>query len=104
MDSKFNSAGGANVEQVENQAKTGPPILDASLNPSETVSYGEQGIKGLISSPYIFGAALLASMGGFSFGYDQLRPPLPSRLAALCSVTLQIGPRREPGQRDEPAR
>lgn len=74
MDSKFVSAGEANVEQVENQAK-GAPILDPSLNPSETVSYGKQGIRGLISSPYIFGAALLASMGGFSFGYDQLRPP-----------------------------
>lgn len=74
MDSKFVSAGEANVEQVENQAK-GAPILDASLNPSETVSYGKQGIRGLISSPYIFGAALLASMGGFSFGYDQLRSP-----------------------------
>ncbi|KAK7724627.1 hypothetical protein SLS63_008607 [Diaporthe eres] len=71
MDSKFVSAGEANVEQVENQAKGGAPILDASLNPSETVSYGKQGIRGLISSPYIFGAALLASMGGFSFGYDQ---------------------------------
>lgn len=75
MDSKFVSAGEANVEQVENQAKGDAPILDAALNPSETVSYGKEGIRGLISSPYIFGAALLASMGGFSFGYDQLRPP-----------------------------
>ncbi|KAI3390619.1 hypothetical protein diail_9081 [Diaporthe ilicicola] len=78
MDSKFVSAGEANVEQVEHQGKGGPPILDASLNPSETVSYGKQGISGLISSPFIFGAALIASMGGFSFGYDHLRPPLPS--------------------------
>lgn len=78
MDSKFVSAGEANVEQVENQAKGDAPILDAALNPSETVSYGKEGIRGLISSPYIFGAALLASMGGFSFGYDQLRPPTAS--------------------------
>lgn len=78
MDSKFVSAGEANVEQVENQAKGNVPILDAALNPSETVSYGKEGIRGLLSSPYIFGAALLASMGGFSFGYDQLRPLLPS--------------------------
>lgn len=54
MDSKFISAGEANVEQVENQAKGGAPILDPSLNPSETVSYGKQGIVGPMSSPYIF--------------------------------------------------
>lgn len=82
MDSKFITAGEANVEQVENQAKGGAPILDASLNPSETVSYGKEGIRGLMSSPYIFGAALLASMGGFSFGYDQLRPPRSQRVTA----------------------
>ncbi|KAI9696191.1 MAG: hypothetical protein M1820_008259 [Bogoriella megaspora] len=38
---------------------------------AEEVSYGPSGIKGLISSPYIFGAAFLASLGGYSFGYDQ---------------------------------
>lgn len=35
------------------------------------VSYGKKGVPGLIGSPYVFGAACLASMGGFSFGYDQ---------------------------------
>lgn len=35
------------------------------------ISYGKSGIPGLIGSPYVFGAALLASLGGFSFGYDQ---------------------------------
>lgn len=38
---------------------------------AENVSYGPGGIKGIISSPYVFGAAFLASLGGFSFGYDQ---------------------------------
>lgn len=38
---------------------------------AEHVSYGPSGVRGLISSPYVFGAALLASLGGFSFGYDQ---------------------------------
>lgn len=37
----------------------------------EKLNYGNNGLKGLISSPYVFGAAFLASMGGFSFGYDQ---------------------------------
>ncbi|RMJ05048.1 hypothetical protein CDV36_014278 [Fusarium kuroshium] len=35
------------------------------------ISYDNNGIAGIIRSPYVFGAALLASFGGFSFGYDQ---------------------------------
>lgn len=38
---------------------------------AEEVSYGPGGIKGLASNPFVFGAAFLASLGGFSFGYDQ---------------------------------
>ncbi|KAI1455137.1 general substrate transporter [Annulohypoxylon moriforme] len=38
---------------------------------STTISYDNKGISGVIRSPYVFGAALLASFGGFSFGYDQ---------------------------------
>ncbi|KAG2003981.1 hypothetical protein GB937_009218 [Aspergillus fischeri] len=33
-------------------------------------SYGSSGVKGLLSSKYVFGAAVLASLGGFSMGYD----------------------------------
>ncbi|KAL2410963.1 High-affinity glucose transporter [Exophiala dermatitidis] len=35
------------------------------------ISYDNTGISGIVRSPYVFGAALLASFGGFSFGYDQ---------------------------------
>lgn len=35
------------------------------------VSYGPNGVRGILSSGYVFGAAALASLGGFSFGYDQ---------------------------------
>lgn len=35
------------------------------------IDYDINGISGIIRSPYVFGAALLASFGGFSFGYDQ---------------------------------
>ncbi|KAF2146198.1 uncharacterized protein K452DRAFT_315426 [Aplosporella prunicola CBS 121167] len=38
---------------------------------AEDVSYGPGGIRGIIASPYVCGAAFLASLGGFSFGYDQ---------------------------------
>ncbi|KAF4242119.1 hypothetical protein CNMCM8980_000447 [Aspergillus fumigatiaffinis] len=34
----------------------------------QSVSYGSSGVKGLLSSKYVFGAALLASLGGFSMG------------------------------------
>lgn len=35
------------------------------------LAYGPDGVRGLFSSGYVFGAAFLASLGGFSFGYDQ---------------------------------
>lgn len=38
---------------------------------ADRTSYGPSGLKGLTSSPTVFGAAFLASLGGFSFGYDQ---------------------------------
>jgi hypothetical protein len=34
-------------------------------------AYGSLGIRGMFESPYVSGAAALASLGGFSFGYDQ---------------------------------
>ncbi|KAK8185398.1 general substrate transporter [Phyllosticta capitalensis] len=37
----------------------------------EDVSYGPGGFRGIIASPFVCGAAFLASLGGFSFGYDQ---------------------------------
>lgn len=37
----------------------------------DEVSYGPTGIQGVFSSWYVSGAAFLASLGGFSFGYDQ---------------------------------
>lgn len=60
----------AKSQHIEN----GLEPVDTALTPdilAENVSYGPSGIKGLISSPYVFGAAFLASLGGFSFGYDQ---------------------------------
>lgn len=38
---------------------------------AEDVAYGPDGLRGLIGSGYVLGAAGLASLGGFSFGYDQ---------------------------------
>ncbi|KAF7166882.1 hypothetical protein CNMCM6106_002526 [Aspergillus hiratsukae] len=36
----------------------------------QSISYGSAGVAGLLSSKYVFGAAVLASLGGFSMGYD----------------------------------
>ncbi|KAJ5368519.1 uncharacterized protein N7496_008279 [Penicillium cataractarum] len=38
---------------------------------ADSVAYGPGGMRGLFSNGYVFGAAFLASLGGFSFGYDQ---------------------------------
>ncbi|PYI21799.1 MFS monosaccharide transporter [Aspergillus violaceofuscus CBS 115571] len=46
-------------------------ILDVDALNVEEPSYGPDGIRGLFSSGYVLGAAFLASLGGFSFGYDQ---------------------------------
>lgn len=57
------------AENLEDSA-----IGDTITSPDDLlheVSYGKKGVLGLIGSPYVFGAACLASMGGFSFGYDQ---------------------------------
>ncbi|KAI1839769.1 hypothetical protein JX266_014022 [Neoarthrinium moseri] len=35
------------------------------------VVYGPSGVRGLVGSANVLGAAFLASLGGFSFGYDQ---------------------------------
>jgi uncharacterized membrane protein len=43
----------------------------ADIDVFEEVSYGRHDIRGVFESPYVFGAGLLASLGGFSFGYDQ---------------------------------
>ncbi|CAG7560632.1 unnamed protein product [Fusarium equiseti] len=51
-------------------ASDGPEHLEAGIANTE-ISYDNNGLTGIIRSPYIFGAALLASFGGFSFGYDQ---------------------------------
>ncbi|PNP78765.1 hypothetical protein FNYG_07907 [Fusarium nygamai] len=57
------------VENIED------PFTSSSNAPivflDEEISYGKGGIHGVVQSPYIFGAAFLTSMGGFSFGYDQ---------------------------------
>lgn len=45
--------------------------VDLPTNLADEVSYGKNGFMGIIESPFVFGAAMLASLGGFSFGYDQ---------------------------------
>ena len=53
---------------VENAYST---VSDQDPFNYEKLNYGNNGLSGILSSPYVFGAAFLASMGGFSFGYDQ---------------------------------
>ncbi|KAK2600063.1 hypothetical protein QQS21_005227 [Conoideocrella luteorostrata] len=59
---------------VESNSKAtlsdGPEHVEDGPSHAE-LSYDNRGIASIARSPYVFGAALLASFGGFSFGYDQ---------------------------------
>jgi hypothetical protein len=39
--------------------------------PEDVIRYDDKGLSGILRSPYVFGAAALASLGGFSFGYGK---------------------------------
>ncbi|KAG9562645.1 hexose carrier protein, partial [Aureobasidium melanogenum] len=64
----YPSPGKEKNEHIE-VAESGPKTM--VLSETQILSYGKNGIAGIVSSGYIFGIAFLASMGGFSFGYDQ---------------------------------
>lgn len=62
-------------DTAENAAKKASFFHDedeADVNPNsavEDITYESNGLKGIVNSPYVCGAALLASFGGLSFGY-----------------------------------
>ena len=58
----------ATTERVE---VVGASQSSVATDGDTKLSYGSGGLKGVVESPYIFMVAFLASMGGFSFGYDQ---------------------------------
>lgn len=47
------------------------PTSNLPTTLANDVAYGPSGVAGIIKSPFVAAAALLASLGGFSFGYDQ---------------------------------
>ncbi len=63
------------VESLQEQQKAASRRASAVLTEYEHLSYGAGGLKGLVQSPYVFAAAFVASMGGFSFGYGELDLP-----------------------------
>lgn len=60
----------ASVQNVE-EASASPAMELSSNDRRQNLAYGRNGVLGLFDSWFVFGAALLASLGGFSFGYDQ---------------------------------
>lgn len=50
----------------------------------EPISYGYNGVRAWLSSPFVFGAAFLASMGGFSYGYG--KPSQGSNHIKTCPI------------------
>lgn len=59
------------AEHVENESLQAVNTAELPTTLAGNVSYGPSGVKGLVASPYVLATAFLASMGGFSFGYDQ---------------------------------
>lgn len=56
---------GSSVEHKES------PSNNTGNTCAESIAYGPSGVRGLVGNLYVFGATSLASLGGFSFGYDQ---------------------------------
>ncbi|KAJ4299233.1 hypothetical protein N0V90_004477 [Kalmusia sp. IMI 367209] len=55
-------------EKLERGVET---IERLPIEAAENLHYGPNGFRGIFSSGFVFGACFLASLGGFSFGYDQ---------------------------------
>ena len=49
------------IEQYDSQHSEDIGVL------ADNVQYGHAGLRGVLSSPYVLGAAFLASTGGFSW-------------------------------------
>lgn len=58
-------------ENLDDDNLQAVPTAELPDRLAEQVAYGPGGLRGLLSSPYVFVASFLASLGGFSFGYDQ---------------------------------
>lgn len=67
MDTKISEK--VNEQQLEKTITT--PSETEDPFDYDKLNYGNNGLRGIFQQPYVCGAAFLASMGGFSFGYDQ---------------------------------
>ncbi|KAF4941029.1 Sugar transporter STL1 [Colletotrichum fructicola] len=65
-------SGNGYAEHDDNPTK-GKATIDIDIDIlAKSIPYGPSGVRGIFSSgPYMLSAAFLASLGGFSFGYDQ---------------------------------
>lgn len=68
---EYDSKAAVSEQKEQHEEFVTPSIDPDALHVAEHVSYGSNGLSGLLSSNYVFWAAFLASLGGFSFGYDQ---------------------------------
>ena len=58
------------LDQVENVIHV--DNIDQSFKDVPELQYDQAGISGIVKSPYVVGVGLLASFGGFSFGYGEI--------------------------------
>jgi hypothetical protein len=65
--------GMSNMDHHED-AHTEKNSIEGFVAYAEEAHYGYSGARAFLSSPYVFVAALLASCGGFSYGYGIFPP------------------------------
>lgn len=54
-----------------NHIEDSNPVNHVLQQSEEVIFYGPSGLRGIFHSSYVLGAAALASLGGFSFGYGE---------------------------------
>ncbi|KFZ06244.1 hypothetical protein V501_07588 [Pseudogymnoascus sp. VKM F-4519 (FW-2642)] len=79
-------------EGIEHREDNISPIDSDDPFDAENIVYGPSGFKGLIAAPYILGVSFLASLAGFSFGYDQGVISIILTMPQFHSVFPEIAP------------
>lgn len=79
----------SDLEKTQSRSGAHSQVEDVNANilaqADAPINYDVDGIKGIVRSPYVLGAALLASFGGFSFGYGTSTPNRQNRHVKIVS-------------------
>ncbi|POR32111.1 Uncharacterized protein TPAR_07683 [Tolypocladium paradoxum] len=88
------------MDQKESQNPAANQVEDANGTPAETSRYAvhdNAGSRGILLSPYVLGAAALASCGGSSFGYVTITDQGVISIVPIMKQFHQTFPETAPG-------